>query len=95
MFKEEAAWIRWVLGRQDLPDGGTVADIGSSTLFARAVGQPHVEGQVLQPLRDRGLSITHVDAVEDAGVDVVADLADPAHGPGRAAWWPGRTSCCA
>lgn len=78
MFKEEAAWIRWVLGRQELPAGGRVADIGSSTLFARAVGQPYVEGQVLQPLRDRGLRITHVDAVQDPGVDVVADLADPA-----------------
>jgi SAM-dependent methyltransferase len=78
VFREEAAWIRWRLGRLDLPEGGRVADIGSSTLFARAVGQPHVESEVLRPLRERGLSIVHVDAVEDAGVDVTADLADPA-----------------
>jgi SAM-dependent methyltransferase len=78
VFREEAAWIRWRLERVKLPESGHVADVGSSTLYARAVGQPHVETEVLRPLRERGLSIVHVDAVEDPGVDVTADLADPA-----------------
>lgn len=76
MYVETAAWIRDRLAAIDLPSGGRVADLGSSTLHYRTVDQPHVDGEVLAPLRDRGLTISHVDIKEDEGVDVVFDVGD-------------------
>jgi len=52
-------------------------DAGSSTRYARTVGQPFVDSEVHAPLRQRGLGITHVDCKQEEGVDIVADLADP------------------
>jgi hypothetical protein len=74
MHAETAAWTRAVLAGLDLPSGGRVLDIGSSTLHYRTVDQPHIEKQVLAPLRARGLEIVHLDAKAAPGVDVVCDL---------------------
>jgi hypothetical protein len=71
---ETAAWTRAALAAIDLPAGGRVLDIGSSTLHYRTVEQPHVEEQVMAPLRARGMLITHLDAKPAPGVDVVCDL---------------------
>ena len=58
----------------DVPAGSRVLDIGSSTLHYRTVEQPHIEREVLAPLRARGAEIVHLDAKRDPGVDVVCDL---------------------
>jgi SAM-dependent methyltransferase len=77
MFVEESVWIRETLQRIDLPRGGKVLDVGSSTREYRTVKQPHVEENVMRPLRERGLEITHVDAKRAEGVDVAFDLDAP------------------
>jgi hypothetical protein len=71
---ETAAWTRAVLAEMDLPVGSRALDIGSSTLHFRTVEQPHIEEQVLAPLRARGVRIVHLDAKQAPGVDVVYDL---------------------
>jgi SAM-dependent methyltransferase len=71
---ETAAWTRAALAGIDLPRGGRVLDIGSSTLHYRTVEQPHIARDVLAPLRARGLEIVHVDAKAAPGVDVICDL---------------------
>jgi SAM-dependent methyltransferase len=63
-----------VLAGVELPPGGRAIDIGSSTLHYRTVEQPHVDANVMEPLRSRGVAITHLDAKADDGVDVVQDL---------------------
>jgi hypothetical protein len=80
---ETAAWTRVALAAIDLPAGGRVLDIGSSTLHFRTVEQPHIEREVLAPLRARGMRVVHLDAKAAPGVDVVCDL-DAAE-PGLAA----------
>jgi hypothetical protein len=76
---ETAAWTRAALAEIELPTGSRVLDIGSSTLHFRTVEQPHIEREVLAPLRTRGAEIVHLDAKAAPGVDVVCDLdaADP------------------
>lgn len=74
MHVETAAWTRAVLERIELPAGSRALDIGSSTLHYRTVEQPHIEREVLAPLRARGVAITHLDAKDAPGVDVVCDL---------------------
>jgi SAM-dependent methyltransferase len=74
MYIENAAWIRDALTRVALPEGARAIDVGSSTLHYRTVEQPHVERDVLAPLRERGVQITHLDAKDTEGVDVVQDL---------------------
>jgi hypothetical protein len=71
---ETAAWTRAALTEIELAPGARALDIGSSTLHYRTVEQPHIEEQVLAPLRGRGLRIVHLDAKAAPGVDVVCDL---------------------
>jgi SAM-dependent methyltransferase len=71
---ETAVWTRTALAAIDLPPGSRALDIGSSTLHYRTVEQPHIEEQVLAPLRARGVEIVHLDAKDAPGVDVVYDL---------------------
>ena len=63
-----------MLAGMQLSGGSRALDIGSSTLHFRTVEQPHIEEQVLAPLRARGLRIVHLDAKQAPGVDVVCDL---------------------
>jgi SAM-dependent methyltransferase len=74
MYVENAAWVRDALAATRLPEGARAIDAGSSTLHYRTVEQPHVEREVMAPLRARGIRITHLDAKAAEGVDVVADL---------------------
>jgi SAM-dependent methyltransferase len=74
MHVETAAWTRGVLAELDLPPGSRALDIGSSTLHYRTVEQPHIETEVLAPLRARGVELVHLDAKAAPGVDVVCDL---------------------
>jgi SAM-dependent methyltransferase len=74
MYIENAAWVRDALAGLLLPEGARAIDIGSSTLHYRTVEQPHVECEVMAPLRERGVQITHLDGKDTEGVDVVQDL---------------------
>jgi hypothetical protein len=76
---ETAAWTRAALAEIELAPGNRALDVGSSTLHYRTVEQPHIEEQVMAPLRVRGVQIIHLDAKPAPGVDVVCDLntADP------------------
>ena len=74
MHVETAAWTRAALAGIDLPAGSRALDIGSSTLHFRTAEQPHIEREVLAPLRARGAQIVHLDAKPAPGVDVVCDL---------------------
>jgi hypothetical protein len=74
MHVETAAWTREALADLPLSPGSRALDVGSSTLHYRTVEQPHIEQQVLAPLRARGVEIVHLDAKEAPGVDVVCDL---------------------
>ena len=79
MHVESAAWTRAALAEIELAPGSRALDVGSSTLHYRTVEQPHIEEQVMAPLRVRGVQIIHLDAKPAPGVDVVCDLgtADP------------------
>ena len=81
MFVEEAAWVRRGLKAIELPEAATVLNVGSSTEEFRTVEQPHIEREVLAPLRSRGARITHLDMKKDEGVDIVCDLTDPTIDP--------------
>jgi hypothetical protein len=74
---ETAAWTRAALERIELPERSRALDIGSSTLDYRTVEQPHIEREVLAPLRARGVRFVHLDAKAAPGVDVVCDLDQP------------------
>ena len=80
MYVRESEWIRDVLTGVDLPAGAGVADIGSQTLDYRTREQPYVDANVIAPLRERGFEVTHADAKDADGVDVVLDVTatDPA-----------------
>jgi SAM-dependent methyltransferase len=71
---ETARWTRETLDGLELPPGARALDVGSSTLHYRTVEQPHIEREVMAPLRRRGVRLTHLDAKTDPGVDVVCDL---------------------
>jgi hypothetical protein len=71
---ETAAWTKAALAEIELPPGSRALDVGSSTYHYRTVEQPHIEGQVMAPLRARGVEIVHLDAKRAPGVDIVCDL---------------------
>jgi len=74
MYRETAVWIRNALAAIELEPGARVIDIGSSTLHYRTIEQPHIESEVMAPLRERGLEIKHLDAKNAPGVDIIQDL---------------------
>ena len=74
MHVETAAWTRAALAEIEFAPGSRALDVGSSTLHYRTVEQPHIEQQVMAPLRARGVGIVHLDAKPAPGVDVVCDL---------------------
>ena len=66
MHVETAAWTSTALAEIELPPGSRALDVGSSTLHYRTVEQPHIEQQVMAPLRARGVEIVHLDAKDGA-----------------------------
>jgi hypothetical protein len=51
MFVDESLWIRQALERAHLAAGMTVLDIVSSTHVFRTLTQPHIDGNVFEPIR--------------------------------------------
>jgi SAM-dependent methyltransferase len=74
VFVDEAQWLERALARLNLPVGSRLLDIGSSTLEFRTVVQPHIERHVFAPLRAQGVAVSHLDARNGVGVDIVTDI---------------------
>ncbi len=75
MFKQEAAWIKKVLGNiSPSNDYNKVANFGSSTTEFRTKVQPHIHNLIILPLENKGWEILNIDFKQDDGVDIVADL---------------------
>lgn len=74
MVQEEAMWIEQVLSTLKLSAGACVMDVGSSTEEFRLRTQPYIEGRVFRPLRQRGITVVHVDQKAAPGVDIVVDI---------------------
>ena len=74
MFVDEAQWLERALASLNLAKGSRLLDIGSSTLEFRTVVQPHIERHVFAPLRAQGVVVSHLDAREAPGVDIVTDI---------------------
>lgn len=74
MFREESIWIKNALEKIHPTQNIEVANIGSSTGYFRKVLQPHVHGNVMEPLNNSGWKVLHVDMKDEPGVDLVADV---------------------
>jgi len=75
MFLEESVWIREKLSDLALPPEAGVLNIGSSDQeFLKT--QPHIEENVLAPLRARGCVITNLDIRPARPGDYTGDITD-------------------
>jgi hypothetical protein len=78
MFEAEACWLRRALDAFPPERLSPLLNLGSSSAAVRDTVQPWTEGEVFRPLRNRGVEVIHVDMRELPGVDVRADLTNPA-----------------
>lgn len=74
MFREESIWIRNALQKIHPSQHTEVANIGSSTGYFRKVLQPHIHNNIMEPLKNSGWNVLHVDIKDEPGVDLVADV---------------------
>ena len=94
MFEAEARWLRTALDRYAPERLSPLLNLGSSTAKFRAEIQPWTDEVLFRPLRARGVAIVHVDRRDEPGVDVRADLTDPADVPRLRALAPRAVLCC-
>jgi hypothetical protein len=94
MFETEARWLCVALDRYAPGRLSPLLNLGSSTAAFREQIQPWTERSLFQPLRDRGVEIVHVDRRDEAGIDLRADLTDPADLPRLCALRPRALLCC-
>ena len=78
MFEAEACWLRAALDRLEPERLSPLLNLGSSSAEFRERTQPWTEEQLFRPLRARGIDVVHVDMRDAPGIDVRADLTDPA-----------------
>ena len=78
MFKAEAHWLRCALDPFPPERLSPLLNLGSGSAARRETIQPWVNDQVFGPLRERGVGTIHIDIRELEGVDVPADLTNPA-----------------
>ena len=77
MLMREARWLGAQLAAQ-ADAAFPLLNIGSSTAKFRTVRQPWIDRELFAPARAAGRAVTHVDLKHADGVDVVADIEDPA-----------------
>ena len=94
MFETEARWLYAALDRYAPERLSPLLNLGSSTAAFREQTQPWTEQGLFRPLRDRGVEIVHVDRRDEAGIDLRADLTDPADLPQLHALRPRALLCC-
>ena len=76
MSPEEAVWIGKELSRISEEELSPLINLGSSTEEYRTRVAPHIETHIFGPLRDRGVTIYHVDMKQARGVDIVGSILD-------------------
>lgn len=94
MFEAEARWLRCALDAFPSERLSPLLNLGSSSTQVRETIQPWIENQVFLPLRGRNVEAVHVDMRELPGVDVRADLTDPADVRRLRALRPRALLCC-
>jgi len=78
MLETEACWLRCALDGFAPGRLSPLLDLGSGSTAVHEAVQPWIEHQLFCPLRARGVEIVHVDMRAGPGIDVQADLTDPA-----------------
>jgi hypothetical protein len=94
MFQAEACWLYRTLDGFAADRLSPLLNLGSSSAAYREEAQPWTEDRLFSPLRARGIDIVHVDMRDLPGVDVRADLTDPADLPRLRARRPRALLCC-
>jgi hypothetical protein len=94
MFEAEARWLCRALDGFAPERLSPLLNLGSSSAAFREKVQPWTEDRLFRPLRARGIDIVHVDRRDAVGIDVRADLTDPADLPGLRALGPQALLCC-
>jgi hypothetical protein len=94
MFKAEARWLRRALDPYPPERLSPLLNLGSGSAARREAIQPWVNDQVFRPLRERGVGIVHIDMRELEGVDVLADLTNPADVLRLSVFRPKALLCC-
>ncbi len=74
MLFEESRWIKKNLAPIKLPAGSQAIDLGSASKKFRTKIQPYIEKNVVIPLRERGIKITHADKSRYPGIDLIIDI---------------------
>jgi hypothetical protein len=94
MFAAEARWLAKALARFPQERLSPLLNLGSSDLAFRTRAQPWIEAELFRPLAGRGIAVTHVDQREGAGIDLRADLTDPADSRRLEGLRPKALLCC-
>lgn len=94
MFEAEARWLNAALERFAPARLSPLLNLGSSTAAFREQQQPWTEARLFRPLRARGIEILNVDRRDEPGIDVRADLTNPADLPPLRALAPRAVLCC-
>ena len=94
MFEAEARWLRCALDAFPAERLSPLLNLGSSSVEVRKAVQPWIETELFLPLRSRNVEIVHVDMRELPGVDVRADLTDPADVRRLSTLRPRALLCC-
>lgn len=94
MFAAEARWLRDRLDRFPAERLSPLLNLGSSDAAFRERRQPWIAEELFRPLAARGIAVVHVDRRAAAGVDVRADLTDPADVAHLKSWGARALLCC-
>jgi len=94
MFEAEARWLRYALDVFPPERLSPLLNLGSGSAEVRKGVQPWIEDQLFLPLHSRNVEVVHVDMRELPGVDVKADLTDPADVRRLQALRPQALLCC-
>lgn len=94
MFEAEARWLYAALDRFAPARLSPLLNLGSSTAAFRQRIQPWTEQRLFAPLSARGVEVVHIDKRDEPGIDLCADLADPAALPRLRALAPQALLCC-
>jgi len=94
MFEAEARWLCGVLDAFPPERLSPLLNLGSSCTAYRESARPWIENEVFRPLRRRGVEFAHVDLRDLPGVDLRADLTDPADIARLRALGPKALLCC-
>lgn len=78
MHRGEAEWVARALASVPAEALSPLLNIGSSTAEFRTRIQPWIEERLIAPLTARGVRLVHVDLKAAPGVDLAADIMDPA-----------------